>query len=70
MKPVSRSGDSAQSSNRLDSPAIDFNAAPFVSFSARMDSQLEELVAKWQHLAAPRALRVGRSCLPDSAEVS
>lgn len=33
---------------------------PFVQFCRRLDGQLDDLVGRWEHLAAPRAAWRGR----------
>jgi hypothetical protein len=62
MKPVQPSGDHPSAAELLDVPELDFTTSAFADFSERLDVQLVQLVARWQHLAAPRALRVGRTC--------
>lgn len=49
----------------VESPALealdfDFTTPAFARFCEEMDARLDQLVQQWQHLAAPRALRVGR----------
>jgi hypothetical protein len=39
---------------------FDFNTPAYAEFSKSLEAQLTRLVETWQHLAAPRALRVGR----------
>ena len=45
----------------LDEPEVDLATPAYVLFSQSLDAQLDQLVAKWQHLAAPRALLTGRT---------
>ena len=49
--------------NRESSPERPASVA-FERFDNQMTHRLSRLVARWQHLAAPSALRVGRSSLP------
>jgi hypothetical protein len=67
MKPTRPPGD--RNSTVLDAPEFDFTTPAYADFSDRLDAQLTLLVALWQHLAAPAALRVGRNCSrrPDQA---
>jgi hypothetical protein len=37
-----------------------FEPVKFQEFTEWLDGELDHLVARWQHLAAPRALRSGR----------
>jgi hypothetical protein len=60
MEPTRASGDRGKSAELLEPAEINFTSATYIQFNAQMDVQLEHLVARWQHLAAPSALRVGR----------
>ncbi len=65
MKPSQPSGD--QTTGLIEPLEFDFATPAYAEFSQRLDEQLTQLVALWQHLAAPRALLAGRSgniCLP------
>ena len=53
-----------EATDLLDALEFDFSTPAYSHFSQRVDEQLTQLVALWQHLAAPAALRVGRSCQP------
>jgi hypothetical protein len=63
MKPVQPAGDPHIAADLLDAPEFDFSTAAYTAFGEHLDVQLTQLGAKWQHLAAPRALLVGRNCL-------
>jgi hypothetical protein len=43
-----------------DLPEFEFAVLPFEEFSRNIDEGLALLVARWEHLAAPRAQRVSR----------
>jgi len=61
MEPTRASGDrEGKSAELLEPLEFNFTSPAYVQFSAQMDVQLDNLVARWQHLAAPSALRVGR----------
>jgi hypothetical protein len=62
MKSAQPPGNPHTLTELLDAPEFDFATRAYAHFSEHLDVQLIHLVAKWQHLAAPRALFVGRTC--------
>jgi hypothetical protein len=61
MKPTRPPNDQGgESAGLIDTPEFDFNTPAYVQFSEHLDVQLTQLVALWQHLAAPNALRIDR----------
>lgn len=59
MRPTPLS-DGPRNSNAGVMPEIDFTTPAYAAFCQSLDAQLTVLVETWQHLAAPRALRIGR----------
>jgi hypothetical protein len=59
-------GQGGKSAELLDALEFDFTTPAYLQFCQNMDVQLTQLVALWQHLAAPCALRVGRGTLTSS----
>jgi hypothetical protein len=63
MKPSPQPDNQAPLPASVSQPVeFDFSTPAYERFSESIDKQVTELVALWQHLAAPRALRIGRSC--------
>ncbi len=61
MKPTRPADDQGgKSAGLLDALEFDFSTPAYVRFSQQMDERLLQLVALWQHLAAPNALRIDR----------
>ena len=56
-RPAAEHGNSHESGGL---PTMLFAEKPYRKFSRRMDRKLAKLVAQWEHLAAPNALRSGR----------
>jgi hypothetical protein len=61
MKPAHSLNDQHNTAELLDAPAFDFTTRAYADFGRQLEVQLNQLVAKWQHLAAPNALRAGRA---------
>lgn len=59
MKPTPLS-DGPGNPSAGDVPELDLTTPAYAAFCDSMDAQLTRLVETWQHLAAPRALRIGR----------
>jgi hypothetical protein len=61
MRPTPPQDDHGNSTHPPDATAIAFPELAYRQFTDWLDSELEQLVARWQHLAAPRATERCRS---------
>jgi hypothetical protein len=59
MRPTPLS-DGPGNSEAGEVPEFDFTTSAYAAYCKSLDAQLTLLIEAWQHLAAPRALRIDR----------